>query len=388
MNGDLEVVDAELVDEPTAGQPAALEQPQPRYLVDQHTVLRPGEMPPTTADRPAWGKHDFRISEETAKALDEAPPQNTLDARATAMRAFTKWCAAQKPPRVALPCTTATFTEYARHLMDKGHKVNTIKAYMSNIRVQQPIGYKPDDSLYLSLLGGYRRENKRAVRTRKAFPIRLPYLLPMLKVCDADGRPKAVRDAALLAFGYRFLGRRIEAADLEIEDLVITDTAITVWLAKDKSHQDEDQTLVLHDRPDIQLVARMRRWLAHLEAQGVTTGPLFRALTVSGTLAGRAHATRRGEALRGHAVNEIVQARFKEAGLSSNGFPVTAHGLRRGGSQDLADSGATAEEIEAAGRWSKGSPTPGKEYLRPLQAAAHDPFARVPIGGVRDVTQT
>ena len=170
MSGDLaEVVDGELVDESAAGAPAVPEQPRPRYIVDQHTVLRPGEMPRTTDDGPGWTEADFRISAETAKALDDAPPPNTVDARDTAMRLFETWCAGQEPPRVAKPCTTATFTEYARHLMDKRHKVTTIKAYMSNIKAEQPIGYKPDDSLYLVLLGGYRRKNKRAVRTRASY---------------------------------------------------------------------------------------------------------------------------------------------------------------------------------------------------------------------------
>jgi hypothetical protein len=137
----------------------------------------------------------------------------------------------------------------------------------------------------------------------------------------------------MFAFGYRFLGRSIEDADVMIEDLTVLDDRVVVWLAEDTTHKNEAQTIPLKDRPDIQLVRRMRRWLDYLASVGITTGPVFRHLLKNGmpaTEETRAKtATTRGVHLRGHVVNERVKCWFAAAGLLSDGRPVTSHGLRR-----------------------------------------------------------
>ncbi|MFJ8201105.1 helix-turn-helix domain-containing protein [Streptomyces sp. NPDC096152] len=166
----------------------------------------------------------------------------------------------------------------------------------------------------------------------------------------------------MLAFGYLILGRSIEGADLQIEDLTIQDDRILVWLPEDKTHKDDEQTIPLRDRPDVQLVARMRRWLGYLAEQGITTGPAFRHLLKNGkpaTEETRARtATKRGVHLRGHVINERVKHWSAAAGLVSDGRPVTSHGLRAGGATDLAKHGATEEQLERAGRWRPGSRIP------------------------------
>jgi integrase len=140
---------------------------------------------------------------------------------------------------------------------------------------------------------------------------------------------------------------------------------------------------VLRDRADIQLVPRLRRWLGYLAEQGITTGPVFRHLLKNGmpaTEETRAKtATTRGVHLRGHVVNERVRHWFGKAGLVSNGRPVTSHGLRAGGATDLAENGATDQELEEAGRWAKGSSIPRKVYVLPAQAGRKDPFDKVPV---------
>ncbi|MFP8886749.1 site-specific integrase [Streptomyces mangrovi] len=75
-----------------------------------------------------------------------------------------------------------------------------------------------------------------------------------------------------------------------------------------------------------------------------------------------------------------MQKRFRQAGLSSDGLPVTAHGLRRG-AIDLAEAGGTVAEIEAAGRWTTGSPIRQRDRTRPIGEKARGPFTRVPVGG-------
>ncbi|MFD6194939.1 MULTISPECIES: hypothetical protein [unclassified Streptomyces] len=101
---------------------------------------------------------------------------------------------------MAKPCTTATYTEYGRHLM---------------------------------------KEEQAGAAQEGSVPITLPYLVPMMKKAEADDRPIGWRDSAMLAFGYRFLGRSIEDVGLDLEDLTITDDRVFVWLAEDKTHKGE-----------------------------------------------------------------------------------------------------------------------------------------------------
>ncbi|OWA18425.1 hypothetical protein B9W68_05805 [Streptomyces sp. CS227] len=377
---DGEIVDAELVEDGGLVRAA----PAARPLVDAHTVLMPGEEVPTSDDpRTTYTDRDLYVSEETSQALKEAEREGSPQRR-TAMRLFEAWCAEQG--RVATPCTTATYTEYGRHLMAKSLKVTTIRHYMSLIRTSMPPGKKPDNSLFLLLLGQYRKKNKRALRRKEAFPITLPYLLPMVEKAEADDRPIGWRDAAMFVFGYRFLGRSIEDVDLDLDDLTITADRVFVWLAEDKTHQGEEQTIILHDREDLRLVFRMRRYVDWLAEQCITTGPVWREILRSGKVASpetRATkgggATKRGLYLRPQTVNDRVKHWFAAAGLKSDGRPVSSHGLRAGGATDLGTSGATDEELEAAGRWKKGSRIPRERYIRPTKNAARDLFKKVPV---------
>ncbi|MFJ4880178.1 tyrosine-type recombinase/integrase [Streptomyces sp. NPDC088745] len=367
-----EIVDAELVNE---GELALPVPPAPaRLRVNLHTVLRPGQALPTEDDVPRYSAAELYVSPETAAAMessDKEPPP---------MAAFRAWCA--ETQRVPFPCTTATFTEYGAHLMRRRLKVSTIQNYMSLIRTTMPPGQRPDNSLYLGLLADYRRGNKRAVRRKQAFPITLPYTLALCTKAEQDGRPIGIRDAALFAFSYRFLARSDEDVNLDIEDLTILDDRIEVWLDKDKTHQNEDQTLLLLDRPDLALVPRMRRWLAHLAACGITSGPLFRHLMKNGQPATTFRvtvATKRGDYLRPQAVDERLKHWWHKAGLIGDGRPVSSQGFRAGGATDLAVHGAPAKTIRKAGRWDENSTIPETRYVRPAKDAQNDPFDVIPV---------
>ncbi|MER5737339.1 tyrosine-type recombinase/integrase [Streptomyces sp. NPDC002262] len=254
---------------------------------------------------------------------------------------------------------------------------------MSLIRTAMPVGKKPDSSEYLQLLALYRKENKRALKVKQAFPLTLPYVIPMIQKAEASGRAIGIRDAAIFALGYRMLSRSVEDVDLLIEDLTILDDRVLVWLAEDKTHKGEHQTLVLRNRPDIQLVPRMRRWLQYLASFGITTGPLFRHLLKNGEPASaetrEKTATERGEHLRPQTINTRVKYWFAKAGLVGDGRPVSSHGLRAGAATDLAEAGATDEELEEAGRWVKGSRIPREVYVRPVKNARRDVFEKVAV---------
>lgn len=110
MTTEVEVVDAEVVEGDIVVRPPVAGQAQ-RYLVTQHTMLGPGELPPLADARPAWTDDDFRLSaEDMAELVEPNLAENTIKNRDSTVRAFEVWCAAQKPPRLVHPCTTATYT--------------------------------------------------------------------------------------------------------------------------------------------------------------------------------------------------------------------------------------------------------------------------------------
>ncbi|MFF4456584.1 hypothetical protein [Streptomyces goshikiensis] len=63
MSQELDVFDAELVDDGIAVRPPPAGR-RPRYLVTQHTMLGPGELPPLADQRPGWTDADIRLSAE------------------------------------------------------------------------------------------------------------------------------------------------------------------------------------------------------------------------------------------------------------------------------------------------------------------------------------
>ncbi|MFD7915135.1 hypothetical protein ACFV30_31180 [Streptomyces sp. NPDC059752] len=90
-------------------------------------------------------------------------------------------------------------------------------------------------------------------------------------------------------------------------------------------------------------------------------------------------ATVRGLHLRGQTVNDRVKHWFGAAGLVTDGRHLSSQGVRAGAATDLAQAGATDDELERAGRWRPGSRVPRTVYVRPAQAERNDPFARLPI---------
>jgi site-specific recombinase XerD len=374
MNESDEVVDAELVDDDHL--PARVEpSPAARPLVDRHTVLAPGELLALAGDGPTYTEADFYISQDTADRAARAKSENTRRNRDYTVERFQTWC--QQQGRVAQPCTTATYTEYGAHLIRQGLKATSISAYMSHIRMWQPVGQRPDATRFRDQLATYRREQPRTNRKKQSEPIRLPDLMAMLATCDRS--PAGLRDAALLACGYGTLARRIELADLLIEDLTISDKRIVVDFIIDKTHQDGDlPPTPIPDRPDIKPVQRLRDWLATLAKLGATTGPVFRALTSGGTLQTRTLATERGDHMTGDAINAIVKKRAIAAGLE-NAAKMTAHGLRAGPTTDLRKAGVTGKRLNRAGRWADDSRMPEVVYVRYGEDEEGDALSAIPV---------
>ncbi|MEU9059845.1 hypothetical protein AB0D13_13545 [Streptomyces sp. NPDC048430] len=98
------------------------------------------------ADAQRYTERDLYVSPETAEVLEAKDTTNSGP-----VVAFKAWCAEEG--RVAVPCTTATYTEYGALLMRRGLKVSTIRNYMSLIKSAMPAGKRPDNRPFPRELG-------------------------------------------------------------------------------------------------------------------------------------------------------------------------------------------------------------------------------------------
>ncbi|MBQ1167402.1 integrase, partial [Streptomyces sp. A73] len=64
-----------------------------RPVVDQHTILAPGDPLPTEADQPTYPERDIRVSERTAERLkNPSKPKNTSRTYRNQRDLFEAWC--------------------------------------------------------------------------------------------------------------------------------------------------------------------------------------------------------------------------------------------------------------------------------------------------------
>lgn len=184
-----EIVEAEVV---TEGEllpvPAAYPSHSPRPLVDQHTILYPGEAVPTEADAPTYTRTDFEVSTGTAQRLrDKSAPANTSRNYTSQRRKFVQWC--EEMGRVARPCTTATYVEWVAGLIAREMGPNTIRTYMSGVRMWMPEDRRPGTTEARGMLAEYRKEWGKRNRIRKAPAITEPMLHAMVDPATSPHPP-------------------------------------------------------------------------------------------------------------------------------------------------------------------------------------------------------
>ncbi|GGS38228.1 hypothetical protein Snoj_27840 [Streptomyces nojiriensis] len=265
MSRELDIFDAELVERDSVVPRAAVE-PGPRYLVTQHTTLGPGELPPLADERPAWQGHDFRLTDEDVADLGEPDlAENTITNRDSTSGIFEAWCAAQKPPRLAHPCTTATYTPYGLHLIRRGKagecKPDSVGQYMPRIWNWQPVDLRPDPSWFKSGLRVWKKEwAKAGGEVKRAPAVTIGYNVRIIAAID-ETTNIGKRDAFLAALAYSNLNRESELTDQLIGRLKIHDTGLYVVTATSKTDQTgKGAGRFIEDREDLQLVRRARAW--------------------------------------------------------------------------------------------------------------------------------
>ena len=150
-------------------------------------------------------------------------------------------------------------------------------------------------------------------------------------VATAPDRVSGLRDRALLLLGFAGAFRRSELVALDVAE---AKTGLLVTIRRSKTDQEGEGVTIAIARGDLACPAKaLLEWL---DAAGIETGPIFRAINKAGTIA--------AERLTDRSVANIVKAYAGRAGFDATTF--SGHSLRSGqGRVDLQDDGRFASQI-------------------------------------------
>lgn len=253
-----------------------------------------------------------------------------------------------------IPCTDAELAQFLT--ASAGHwSCATLARRLAGIgHAHRQLGFvDPTRSpLVRGVLRGLRRVHGRP--PRQAVAVTLPQL--DVALADGDGLPR-LRDRALLLLGFAAGLRRGELVGLDVEDLRWTGEGLqaTVRAGKGDPMRTGRQVAVARRHGGLCPVAALARWL---DEAGITTGPIFRAVTRAGRV--------RNERLSAGSVTVVL--RRYALGLGHVPSTLSAHSLRAGFATAAARAGVTPDLIRRQ---------TGHRSLATLQGyiRAADPFA-------------
>jgi integrase len=148
-------------------------------------------------------------------------------------------------------------------------------------------------------------------------------------VAMAPDRLSGLRDRAVLLLGFAGAFRRSELVALDVADITEAKTGLLIKIRRSKTDQEGEGITIAIAKGDVACPARaLREWL---DAAGIETGPIFRAINKGGTVA--------TDRLTGRSVANIVKAYAGRAGFDASTF--SGHSLRSGFLTSAAANGAS-----------------------------------------------
>jgi site-specific recombinase XerD len=261
-------------------------------------------------------------------AVDLAKAEKALSTRkayGTDFRIFKAWCEGKGVS--ALPASPETVAAFLAS-ESKTAKPSTLGRRVAAIRYAHKLAHldTPTDSEAVkATLRGIRRTFGGA-RVRKAPAIAAKM---HIMVAMAPARLSGLRDRALLLLGFAGAFRRSELVALDVADIAEAKTGLLVTIRCSKTDQEGEGVTIAIARGDVACPARaLREWL---DAAGIETGPIFRAINKASTVA--------AERLTDRSVANIVKAYAGRAGFDASTF--SGHSLRSGFLTSAAAKGAS-----------------------------------------------
>ena len=281
-----------------------------------------------TTDNALTGADVDRIS----AALDASIAPNTAKAYRAALAAFAAFLAGRK-------ATDETTAAYVAALMDAGKAPATIRLHAAAIGAGARAAGETDPRgpLTTQALRGAVRANAGLGRGQVAGLGRENAVAAAV----AEGSTAGRRDAALLRVMSDALLRPSELAAIDAGDVSReADGSGRLVVPRSKTDQ-EAEGAVAYLTPATMTV--LERWLeaaAAAASKGRYAGPLFRRVTRTGVVSGRAP-------LSTNAVRAIVRKRAAAVGVEG----ASGHSCRVGSAQSLIERGASTAAVAIAGRW-------------------------------------
>ena len=269
-------------------------------------------------------------------ALEASIAPNTAKAYRAALGRFAAWLDGR-------PVTDATVAAYVAALMDQGKAPATIKQAAAAIGAGARAQGQPDPrgSLARQALAGAVRRNAGEGRGQVA-GLRREDALAAAAAAAAEGTTAGLRDAALLRTMSDALLRASELAVIATGDVEREgDGSGRLAIRRSKTDQ-EAEGAVAYLTPAT--MTALDNWLraaaAAWSSSGRYEGPVFRRVTRSGAVSGRAPLTT-------SAVRAIVRKRAAAVGVDG----ASGHSCRVGSAQSLIERGASTAAVAIAGRW-------------------------------------
>lgn len=274
-----------------------------------------------------------RFREEAMEYIANSKAFNTVRSYRSDWKDFVRWC--EKNGFEYLPATAETVACYLMDLA-KRCKVSTLQRRLSAIsQAHKQAGFAGistrEEPLH-SVWEGIRR-TKGTAQKGKA-PVLIDDIRAMVNTLPDT--LLGIRDRALLLVGFAGAFRRSELVSLDVEDVEFTREGLIVHLRRSKTDQEgqgRDIGIPYGSNPLTCPVRALQDWL---EASGITSGPLFRAVQHGKVQSGR---------LSDKAVALVVKRYAEAAGLDASRY--AGHSLRAGLATTAAMAGVSERAIMA-----------------------------------------
>ena len=237
----------------------------------------------TKSGRPRYSRHqrpgfsDLSILQERACAYSQATRAPlTVAGYGSDWKIFAAWCEAYNvSPLPASDATLAAF--YTWCISDGGYRLSTANRRLCGIRHQHAIHNLPDPvgPLTKATRRGARRVFKQRPVQKAALSVEL--LRRIARRLLEDGRPRSLRDRALLVLGFACGFRRSSLHRLQTGELEFLEQGLVVHERSSKTDQEgkgRDIPIFAGIHPETCPIRAVRDWLA---VRGDWEGPLFTA---------------------------------------------------------------------------------------------------------------
>ncbi len=317
---------------------------------------------PTTRPEPLTGADVVHVHPEdvaaVAAAVAASRAESTRRVYASAWRAWERWCAERGYQ--SLPADAVHVAVHVAWLGSLGRSVSTVDRALAAIAAQHhQCGLNdPTAAPGVRLTRAGVRRTVGAAPRRQAHPVTTADVRRLVDACDPASL-RGLRDRALLLVGYAAALRRSEIGTVALGHIAYRSQGIALTIARSKSDQEGAGAVVGiargHGATDP--VAAVRAWVV---AAGLDNPqePVFVRIAWSDRRALRGHA------LSGAAVQDVLLARARQAGIDD--LDLSGHSLRAGHATTAAEAGVPADRLARTTRHRNLATL--QTYVRPSEA--------------------